>query len=81
MLLIRCLQKQMLIRSRNPQPDLSGNPFLPVLIFYLCGNFLQKKDWERKAEKAAQKFKIVISSQNLNFVNLKKNYSLLILTL
>ena len=62
----------MLIRRQNPQPDLSGNPFLPVLIFYLCGNFLQKKDWERKAEKAAQKFKIVISSQNLNFVNLKK---------
>jgi hypothetical protein len=31
------------------QPDLSGNPF------FAAGKALVKKDWERKAEKAALK--------------------------
>jgi hypothetical protein len=31
------------------QPDLSGNPF-----FFAAGKALAKKDWERKADKAAQ---------------------------
>jgi len=37
----------------NPQPDLSGNPFLLVLKFYLTETVC-KKDWERKAEVAAK---------------------------
>ena len=43
----------MLIRSWNPQPDLSGNPFLRVIRFNLTETVC-KKDWERKAEIAAQ---------------------------
>jgi len=35
------------------QPDLSGNPF------FAAGKALAKKDWERKAEIAAQKIKIL----------------------
>jgi hypothetical protein len=34
----------------NPQPDLSGNPFLLDLKFNLM-EIVGKKDWERKAEK------------------------------
>lgn len=37
----------------NLQPDLSGNPFLLAIKFYLTENVC-KKDWERKADKAAQ---------------------------
>jgi len=37
----------------NLQPDLSGNPFLLVHKLNLIEN-LSKKDWERKADKAAQ---------------------------
>ena len=37
----------------NLQPDLSGNPFLLTAKFYLTENVC-KKDWERKAEIAAQ---------------------------
>ena len=39
--------------SRNLQPDLSGNPFLRVISFNLA-EIVCKKDWERKAEIAAQ---------------------------
>ncbi len=46
----------------NPQPDLSGNPFLRVLKFSLM-EIVGKKDWEWKAEIAAQ-INILINPKN-----------------
>ena len=54
--LIKCCQLFLMTKvdwTTNLQPDLSGNPFLLVFKFYLSESFC-KKDWERKADKAAQ---------------------------
>ena len=45
------LEIKILIENRIPQPDLSGNPFLWL-------EKIGQKDWERKADKAAQIFKL-----------------------
>lgn len=48
---------------QNLQPDLNGNPFLRLLKFNLMENVC-KKDWEWKAEIAAQNIFITKLIQN-----------------
>ena len=44
------------------QPGLSGNPF-----FFVAGVALEKKDWERKTEIAAQKLNVFTSVEIIIF--------------